>query len=433
MSVIPAAIAERFAAAMAEFAPFESAPGLAVAVSGGADSMAACLMARDWAAARGGSVLALTVDHRLRPESAAEAARVGVWMQKLGIAHRIAVWTEPRPACGIEAAARVARRRMLHRLCAEAGILHLIVAHHAGDQAETVLMRRARAGGDGTVRLGEAGMADLEHWPRLRELRPCLGLTHAELTAVCRAVGQPWVEDSSNASDAFERNRVRKALAAAGESDRAALSSGIVAARAGRTAAEATLAGLAQAHVRLSADGLAWLDVRGLARARPEDGVRLIARLVQCVGGGAYPPRGRPAVRAAAAVLSGRPATLGHCVFSPVEGGGWVLVAHERRGLPSRAAGRWDGRFFCPPGAEPRYPATATERRAVADLRRGPGEPELSRRAAAAVPVTGSVDRVCAAVEVGYDRNRAPLRFAPVAGLTRAAFWLAPNPADLIL
>ena len=78
---------ERFAAAMEAVGPFEPAPQIAVAVSGGADSMALCLLADRWARDRGGAVLALTVDHRLRPESAAEAAQVGRWLRARGIDH----------------------------------------------------------------------------------------------------------------------------------------------------------------------------------------------------------------------------------------------------------------------------------------------------------------------------------------------------------
>src|SRR5690349_18603269 len=84
--------APEFAALIGALAPFELAPRLAVGVSGGADSMALTLLAQAWAQARGGAVWALTVDHGLRPEAAAEARQVGAWLGARGIEHRILAW-----------------------------------------------------------------------------------------------------------------------------------------------------------------------------------------------------------------------------------------------------------------------------------------------------------------------------------------------------
>src|SRR5512132_2905162 len=102
-------IVAEFAAAMERFAPFENSPHLAVAVSGGADSMALCLLAHDWAVARGGRVTALTVDHGLRPASAKEAAQVGSWLSARGIGYRILRWRGEKPASAVQNSARVAR------------------------------------------------------------------------------------------------------------------------------------------------------------------------------------------------------------------------------------------------------------------------------------------------------------------------------------
>src|ERR1700722_8360901 len=102
-----------FAALMSPLGPFESNPALAIAVSGGADSMALCLLADDWARARGGSVTALTVDHGLRPEASAEARRVASWLTPRGIAHRILTWRPPDGLRNVQAAARTARHERL--------------------------------------------------------------------------------------------------------------------------------------------------------------------------------------------------------------------------------------------------------------------------------------------------------------------------------
>jgi len=139
--------ASGFARLMASLGPFESAPRIAVAVSGGADSLALALLAADWAAAQGGKAVALTVDHGLRPEAAAEARQVRRWLADCGISHFILAWRGPRSGADVQAAARAARYRLMGEWCARRGILHLLLAHHRDDQAETVLLRLARGSG----------------------------------------------------------------------------------------------------------------------------------------------------------------------------------------------------------------------------------------------------------------------------------------------
>ncbi|HZD25370.1 MAG TPA: tRNA lysidine(34) synthetase TilS, partial [Alphaproteobacteria bacterium] len=157
--------AAEFAALMAPFAPFEATPALAVAVSGGADSLALALLADGWARRRGGVATALTVDHGLRPEAAAEARRVGRWLAARGIPHRILRWRGDKPATAVQAKARAARYALLADWCRRHGVLHLLTAHHRGDQAETVLMRLAHGSGVD----GLAGMARQRRLEGLRQ------------------------------------------------------------------------------------------------------------------------------------------------------------------------------------------------------------------------------------------------------------------------
>ena len=142
---------------MAALGPFEPAPRIAAGVSGGADSMALALLADAWARQRGGSLLALVVDHGLRTESGREAAatRGAAWRAR----HRGAAAGDHGLARGPALPSGRARRGspLLEAACAEAGILHLLLGHHAGDQAETLLIRSL--GGSGPA--GMAGMAPL--------------------------------------------------------------------------------------------------------------------------------------------------------------------------------------------------------------------------------------------------------------------------------
>src|SRR5438876_4631205 len=189
---------------------FEARPVIAVAVSGGPDSMALAILADRWARQRGGQAWALTVDHRLRPESAAEAQAVAEWLIARAIAHEVLVWADPKPAGGIQEAARAARYRLLTMWCRDRVCLHLLTAHHREDQAETHLIRRrAGSGIDGL-----AGMSAVREMPGLRLVRPLLQVPKARLLALLAAERQPFLSDPSNQNPAFERSRLRQGGAA---------------------------------------------------------------------------------------------------------------------------------------------------------------------------------------------------------------------------
>jgi len=281
--------ATEFAALMAVFAPFERHPVLAVAVSGGRDSLALALLAHEWARARQGRVQALIVDHALRPESAAEARMTAERLSTLGIAAECLVWPGDKPSAGLQQAARVARYRLLSDACRRRGTLHLLVAHHADDQAETVAMRAARASGPD----GLAGMAALVEHRDLRLLRPLLSVPRMRLTATLEARGIAWIDDPSNQDRRFERVRLRQdgLVAPAGK-------------EVGRSARERRLAEAALAALEVDSAGIA-LDHAIVSRLRKEITEGLLSRLVQTVGGRDYPPRRDRLGRAAARLWQG--------------------------------------------------------------------------------------------------------------------------------
>lgn len=197
--------AEKFAASMSSLGLDGPAPKIAVAVSGGGDSLALTLLLNDWATARGGKILALTVDHGLRDGSGAEAQTLHAELQKRGIPHDILAWQGDKPATHIQERAREMRYKLLAQKCAEAGFDTLAVAHNAEDQMETFWMRLAHGSGlDGL-----AGMAASSQKGGLRIIRPLLHFSRAELRDVCKTYGAAWAEDPSNANEKFLRPRLR--------------------------------------------------------------------------------------------------------------------------------------------------------------------------------------------------------------------------------
>ena len=182
LTATPLSLGE-FTASLASIARFESSPFLAVAVSGGPDSLALAILADRWARERGGQICALTVDHRLRPESADETRRLAAWLSARAIRHEVLVWAGEKPRTGIQEAARFARYRLLGGWCRDHACLHLLTGHHRDDQIETHLIRRrAHSGPDGL-----AGMSAIRELADCRLLRPLLGVAKGSARRIPRS------------------------------------------------------------------------------------------------------------------------------------------------------------------------------------------------------------------------------------------------------
>ena len=206
----------RDAEAAALFSGLEDLRGLVLAVSGGSDSTALLVLAARWAEAlkkrhgRSPKLLAVTVDHGLRPEAKREAAVVKSLARRLGIAHRTLQWRGTKPKTGLQEAARIARYRLLAEAATGAGYEHILTAHTLDDQAETVLFRLAR--GSGLTGLG--GMAHAAAVPvgadtAIFLVRPLLSVSKARLLATLKAAGIDHSEDPSNQDPRFARPRLR--------------------------------------------------------------------------------------------------------------------------------------------------------------------------------------------------------------------------------
>jgi tRNA(Ile)-lysidine synthase len=201
--------------ALARTAPFDH---LILAVSGGPDSMALLVLAAECFAHKGEGaplVSVATVDHGLRPESAAEAAFVASEAQRLGLSHTTLHWIGEKPAAGIAAAARTARYRLLdeHARSFPAGRVAVVTAHHLDDQAETFVMRLARGSGVSGLAAMAAERPLIEGSP-VQLVRPFLAFPKSRLVATLEARGVPFFNDPTNNDERYERVRVRQVLPA---------------------------------------------------------------------------------------------------------------------------------------------------------------------------------------------------------------------------
>ena len=267
------------------FAGVTGEPALALAVSGGADSLALMLLAQRWAASLGSPprLVVYSVDHGLRAEAAAEVATVLQAAATLGLPARGLTWTGPKPETGLQEAARAARYQLMGGAMAEDGATVLLTAHHLQDQAETVLMRMAHGSGIEGLK-GMTAAAEIEG---VRVHRPLLGVEPAALRAVVDAAGLVPAQDPSNSDPHYERVRWRQALpqlAALG------LDAGALGLFASRMAeADAAIAQMADGCfteiVRLDGFGAARIELAPFIGLSPAISTRLLGRVLNIVGG----------------------------------------------------------------------------------------------------------------------------------------------------
>lgn len=313
--------------------------------------MSLALLAARWCAARGHSFTALIVDHGLRASSGAEARMVAARLEALGIAVEILEWVGAKPASGIQQVAREARLGLLIARAGALGAYALLLAHHLGDQAETLVMRLGRGSGPD----GLAAIRAKQRRDGVTLLRPLLPVPPAILRTVCLEAAMPWIEDPSNRDRRFERVRVRQAsteLAAAGLSP-APL--GRMAAAFGRLRdwSDRWLAGFLSENGQLTPMGYARIDLAAAIALPQPLRTKFFSGMLQSVGGGLYPPRGEAVARFEHWLCgaAGRRMTIGGClVWRMPDGMLWIARETARSGAPRPAPAQpsqlWDGRFM---------------------------------------------------------------------------------------
>ena len=316
---------------------------LGLAVSGGSDSTALAVLAAE---AGVPDLFILTVDHGLRPGSAADADAVEALSARLGLQlERLRVTAAPQGS--LQAFARAERYRLLGDAAARHGIAAIVTAHTLDDQAETLLLRLARGSGvRGLAAIRPRSMRD-----GLVLLRPLLGARRDALRAALTARGIGWREDPSNADPRFDRIAMRNLLprlAAVGLTPER-LAGTAASLRRASESIDVAVAGLAAAAVENDRAGCVRIARASIFEAPEEVRLRLLTEIVRRTGGLAYPPRLDALATVATRVLAGDArATLGRCVVAA--DGDIVRIWRENRGIssvtvPPGGTALFDGRY----------------------------------------------------------------------------------------
>lgn len=346
---VPAAPPE----AIADFTPCLAERHVALAVSGGSDSIALMRLAAAWADShhRALSLSVLTVDHGLRAEAAEEARRVSAWAGAIGLSHHALAWTgAPKPSSGIQAKARQARYGLMTRWCRDHGAAMLLTAHTLDDQAETVLMRLGRTLSPDSL----AGIAASGAWEGFPLCRPLLKARRRALRDYLSGLGQAWIEDPSNEDRRFERVRVRQSLATLGD-DRITPERLAALAEAGaRTSLllDQTSSQWLSMWLREEETGLCHVPAAPFAALPPALQEKILARVIGHYGGGGFRPEPEELRRLARWMEDGGSprCTLGGALIGRRKQGFWVTREAARIPeaaviLPEGGEILWDRRF----------------------------------------------------------------------------------------
>ncbi|MGH1424448.1 MAG: tRNA lysidine(34) synthetase TilS [Pseudooceanicola sp.] len=321
--------------------------GLGVAVSGGGDSVALMVLLSDIATEKGFDLRVVTVDHGLRPASAQEARQVASIAATLGLGHDVLTWGGWGGKGNLQDAARRARYDLMAKWARSRGLDHVALGHTAEDQAETVLMRLARASGVD----GLSGMGDKRRYRGVTFLRPMLRLRRDDLRAFLSRRGVDWIDDPSNDDIAFDRVRLRKAMPALNA--------------LGLTVPRLTSVARNMRDVRDTLDWYAYVEARAAVRIDNGDVViplrdirrlrdeilrRILIRSLAWISGAEYAPRARATALMIETIKNGASMTLNGCIATVNDGA--LRLSREPNAVSGQIAGSdetWDGRWKISP------------------------------------------------------------------------------------
>ncbi|MEO0751802.1 MAG: tRNA lysidine(34) synthetase TilS [Pseudomonadota bacterium] len=327
-------------AALRGFFADTSPDHIAVAISGGSDSLALLSLLQEWRAEGGPRLSAVTVDHGLRPQSSEEAAHVARLCAAWDVPHDTLLWTRSQTTGNLHDQARRARYAIMAGWASTRGIPVIALGHTQDDQAETFLMRLARGAGLDGLSAMRASWEDAG----TTFVRPLLGCAREALRDHLRAKSLDWIEDDANADPAYTRARVRTALPDLGISPK------ILADVAGhlaqaRDALQAVTLQTAREIARTE-EGDVLFDHAAFCALPPDLARRLTLTAMHWITSADYPPRGPALTALYEDIRAARTATLQGCDVSHSKG--TVRLTREAGALTNVIAAPgelWDGRW----------------------------------------------------------------------------------------
>lgn len=397
--------------------------------------MALALLARQWASEHGSRITALIVDHGLRDESADQAQQTLHWLAQHNISAYILSLSLARGEPAIQERARIARYDALTNWCRTHQIRHLLLGHHADDQAETVLFRLARGSG----LAGLSGMSALREIQGVTLVRPLLTITKAALIRHLESLEQCWIDDPSNTHPAYARTAMRQLLAAHASLNATGRLCRIASALGRyRAQEEEWLNALLARHVVLLPGGIAQLSA-DFMDVHPLDQADMLMRILTAVDGRAGAPRSADIARLVAALPAGCTESLHRCLIIPHSQGGWLICrepANVAATQPLGYAMQWDHRFaidytgplHCHIASLGEAGRLAIKQQVVTDL---------PVQAIQSLPAIWHLDAPQAVPHIGYhapgwNPEWVTIQFSPAKPLADAPFYAMNNDPDIL-
>ena len=320
---------------------------IAVAVSGGSDSLALLHLLHRWALSHGKRLTAITVDHQLRKASRDEAAYVGRLCKAMGVEHHVLQWSGDKPATGLPSAARDARYELMAAYCSRSHIQVLALGHTRDDQAETLLMRLTRTDEQNRGLSGMAAITLFTPNPACRVIacRPLLDVSRAELRAYLSCHNVEWVDDPSNVDQQYERVRMRAHLADEPDFAKQLIDYAAIHARY-RSQMALDAARFIELHCFVSSYDCVYLQRSKLDEQPLPLAVLILQVLLSVVGGRDYLP---PAMKVLDVLQRLDPSTLARVQIATHQS--QLILSREARNLPpvlplESGPTLWDQRFW---------------------------------------------------------------------------------------
>ncbi len=310
---------------------------IAVAVSGGADSM--CLVAL--LHKRYKNLTALIVDHGLRKESSKEAALVRSRLEKMRINAQILKWVGDKPKSNIHEHARKARYKLLTDYCQQHKIKSLFFAHTKNDQAETVLLRIYRGTGiDGLVAMQEKSIKN-----NINIFRPLLDVTRPEIEAYLKEHKIKWVDDPSNFDTKYERVKIRNLINSLKDKSTWIDRLNLLANNSKRSSdyIKAVVRKKFAKIVRIHDLGFIDIKHEDLSKLHEEIALKLLVKIFSYFNGSKHQPRLRSLSTCLESLLNKKDMTLAGVEIKNIKG--MICFIREPKAIENFDPNNWDNRF----------------------------------------------------------------------------------------